>query len=163
MTGKKHKAAPGWALGKGLSKKSNGPPRTPEGYLIIPCITKSVSELNEPELKKMENALAREQELGEELEQEKLKEFEKGTSDEDEEAKSYLWEVCWRRLTPLQKKVLKRVWEEDKTDGQIAKELGISKGNVSTIRKQINNKFRKLLTRKFLKKNYPAKGSPDNK
>ena len=155
MARKKHK--PSWVLGK-----SKGLPRTFEGHLIIPCIHKSVSELNEPELKKMENTLAQEEEFRRELEEEKLEEFEKGPLDEYEEAKSYLWEVCWRRLTPLQKKVLKRVWEEDKTDGQTAKELGISKGNVSTIRKQINNKFRKLLTRKFLKKNYPAKGSPDN-
>ena len=148
MAGKKHK--PSRALGKGLSKRRKGLPRTPEGHLIIRgFVHKFVSELNETELKDQENTLAREQEFRRELEEEKLEEFEKGTSDEDEEAESYLWEVCWRRLTPLQKKVCRRVWEERKTPEQTAKELGISKGSVETILKQINNKFGKLLTRKF--------------
>lgn len=145
--------------GKGLSKKSNGLPRTPQGYPIIrDCIHKLQSELTKTELKKLENMLAQEQELRKQLEQEKLEEFENPTLDEYEEAMSYLREVCQERLTPLQKKVRRRVWEEGKTDEQTAKELEISKGNVSTILKQIKNKCRKLITRKFL-----PKGSLDNK
>jgi len=151
MARKKHK--PGWVLGKGLSKKSKGLPRTPQGYIIRDKIHKPVSDLTETELKKLENMLAQREELRKQLEQEKLEEFEDPTLDEYEEAMSYLREVCQRRLTPLQKKVCRRVWEERKTHEQTAKELGISKGNVSTILKQINNKYRKLLTRKFPPKN----------
>lgn len=149
MAGKKHK--PSWVLGKGL-------PRW-QGYPIIrDHIHKLVSELTEAELKDRENMLAQREELRKQLEQEKLEEFENPTLDEYEEAMSYLREVCQERLTPLQKKVRRRVWEEDKTHEQTAKELRISKGNISTILKQIKNKCRKLLTRKF-----PPKGSLDNK
>jgi len=134
--------------GKGLSKRSKGLPRTFEGYPIIRgSIHKFVSELTETELKDLENILAQEQELRE-LEEERLEAFE-GTLDEFEEAKSYLRRVCQRRLTPLQKKVYRRVWEERKTYEQTGKELGISKGSVEAILKQIDNKCRKLLTRKF--------------
>jgi len=148
MAGKKHK--PSWALGKGLSKKSKGLPRTFEGYPIIQgYIHKFVSELNETELKEMESILADRDVLGETLEEEKLETFE-GTLDEfEEEAKSYLRRVCQGRLTPLQKKVRRRVWEKGKTHEQTAKELGISKGSVETILKQIDNKYRKLMIRKF--------------
>lgn len=131
--------------------KSKGPPRTFEGYPIIRgYIHKFVSELNETELKDLENILARE-----ESEEEK---------DIFEEKLEYL-NACQRRLTPLQKKVCRRVWEKEKTHEQTAKELGISKGSVETILKQIDNKYRKLMIRKFrehLKKNHPAKGSLDN-
>lgn len=150
-----------------MSKKSKGLPRTPQGYPIIRgCIHKLQSELTKTELKDLENILAQEQELRKQLEQEKLEEFENPTLDEYEEAKSYLREVCQRRLTPLQKKVCRRVWEKRKTHEQTAKELGISKGSVGTILKQIKNKYSKLITRKFreyLKKNHPAKGSLGNK
>lgn len=148
MAGKKHK--PGWALGKGLSEKSKGLPRTPEGYPIIrDSIHKFVSELTETELKEMESILADRDVLREALEEEK---------DTFEEELEYLNDVCQRRLTPLQKKVRRRVWEEYKTHEQTAKELGISKGNVSTILNQIKNKYHKLL----LKKSPKAKGSLDN-
>jgi len=158
MARKKHK--PGWVLGKGLSKKSKGFPRTPQGYPIIrDCIHKLQSELTKTERKKMESILAQEEEFRKELEQEKLEEFEKGTLDElEEEAKRYLREVCQRRLTPLQEKIRRRVWEKCKTHEQTAKELGISKGSVEAILKQIDNKFYKLLLKKFPK----AKGSLDS-
>jgi len=142
-----------------LSKKSKGLPRTPEGYPIIRgSIHKFVSELTEAKLKEMESILAQREELRKQLEQEKLEEFENPTLDEYEEAMSYLREVCQERLTPLQREVRRRVWEKGKTHKQTAKELGISKGNVSTILKQIKNKCRKLITRKF-----PAKGSLSSK
>jgi len=165
MAGQKQK--PGWTLGKGLSKKSKGLPRTFEGHPIIrDRIHKFVSELTETELKGMKSILADRDVLRKALEEEKLEEFEKATLDEFEEAKSYLREVCQGRLTPLQKKVCRRVWVKGKTHEQTAKELGISKGSVETILKQINNKCCKLIIRKFrehLKKNHPAKGSLDNK
>jgi len=165
MTGKKHK--PSWALGKGLSRKSKGLPRTPEGYPIIrDHIHKLQSELTNTEFRDWQNILAQRDELRKEGEEEKLETFE-GTLDQlEEEAKSYWGEVGQRRLTPLQKKVHRRVWEERKTHEQTAKELGISKGSVEAILKQIDNKYCKLITRKFreyLKKNHPAKGSLDNK
>lgn len=157
MAGKKHK--PSWVLGKGLSKKSKGLPRTPEGYPIIRgSIHKFVSELTETELKKMESILADREALREELEKEKSETFEKGTLDIFEEKLKYL-NTCQRRLTPLQEKVCRRVWEKSKTHKQIAKELGIGTGNVSTILNQIKNKYHKLLLKKFPK----AKGSLGNK
>ncbi|MBA7679960.1 hypothetical protein ES703_88266 [subsurface metagenome] len=118
--------------------KSKGLPRTFEGYPIIRgYIHKFVSELNETELKDLESILA---DRREELEEER---------DIFEEELEYLNDVCQRRLTPLQKKVHRRVWEERKTHEQTAKELGISKGSVEAILKQIDDKYRKLLTRKF--------------
>ena len=157
MARKKHKS--GWVLGKGLPRWQGHP-------IIRDHIHKLVSELNETGLKDRENMLAQREELRKQLEREKLEEFENPTLDEYEEAMSYLREVCQRRLTPLQEKVRRRVWEKEKTHKQVAKELGISKGSVEAILKQIKNKCRKLLTRKFrehLKKNHPAKGSLDNK
>ena len=152
MVGKKHK--PSGVLGKGLSKKSKGLPRTPEGYPIIRgYIHKLGSELSDTELRKWQNILAQREELRKQLEEEKLEEFEKETLldelDEHEKAKRYWREVGQRRLTPLQKKVHRRVWEERKTHEQTAKELKISKGSVEAILKQIDNKYCILITRKF--------------
>lgn len=139
-------------------KKSKGLPRTPGGYIIRGHIHKLQSDLSGGELKKMENMLAKEEEFRKELEEGKLEEFEKGTLDEDEEKLEYL-NACQRRLTPLQKKVLRRLWEKGKTHEQTAKELGIGTGNVSTILNQIKNKYHKLLLKKFPK----AKGSLSNR